>query len=61
MGVKVCIACGGFAESPFTHIEDSHGRLTAAVVCEGCLTAPAEPPLEEEPVDFPAELGGEDG
>jgi hypothetical protein len=59
MMVKVCIACGGFAEPPFTHIEDSRGRLTGAVVCESCLTAPAGGLRDDDASDNTSNAGGE--
>jgi hypothetical protein len=59
MIVKVCIACGGFAEPPFTHVEDSRGRLTGSVVCESCLTAPAGGPRDDDAADSAADVGGE--
>jgi hypothetical protein len=59
MIVKVCIACGGFAEPPFTHVEDSRGRLTGAVVCEACLTAPTGGLRGNEAADNAADAAGE--
>lgn len=62
MGAKVCVACGKFAEPPFTFVEDSPGRVTGWVVCQGCLTAASgDDDLGKDAADFPAEFGGEGG
>ena len=53
--VRECAACRRLCEPPLTYIHDSTGRPTGSVLCLGCL------PGGDEPVDYPAELGGEGG